>query len=156
MNLAVQPLQAADLRGTLLLRDCLGAEGAFLLVQLVKAALGSGPHPAAPPAAVPAAAAARVVLLAAAQAASHYAAVLRKAGLHCPALQEAGRLTIVEAMPGQGGLPSLRDLHQRLAAAASGGSCGRQEGSDSSSCTSGVVLVADDLTVRGRHCQGQG
>lgn len=156
MNPAVQPLQAADLRGTLLLRDCLGAEGAFLLVQLVKAALGSGPNPAAPPVAVSAAAPARVVLLAAAQAASHYAAVLRKAGLHYPTLQETGRLTIVEALPGQGNLPSLCDLHQRLTAAASGGSGGRQEGSDSSSCSSGVVLVADDLTVRGGCCQGHG
>lgn len=145
MDPAQQPLQPADLRGTLLLRDCLGAEGAFLLVQLVKAAVGSGPAPAPPAAAHPTAAATHVVLLAAAQAASHYTAVLRKAGLNCPALVEAGRLTMVEAVPGHGGLPSLRDLHKRLAAAAAGGCSDGHAGGGSRP----MVLVVDDLTVRG-------
>ncbi len=151
MHAAEQPLQPADLRGTLLLRDCLGAEGAFLLVQLVKAALGNG-QPSTPtaPAHPAAAAAARIVLLAAAHAASHYTAVLRKAGMHSPALIDAGRLAVVEAMPAQGGLPSLRDLHQRLAAAAGGSSSG---GGSSSACSSGVVLVLDDLTVCRSCCR---
>ena len=139
------PLGPGDLRGTLLLRDRLGAEAAFLLVQLVKAAL-QGDAPAAAAAAQPAAAAAaarRVVLLAAVQAASHYAAVLRKAGLQCPALVEAGRLAVVEALPAGAGLPSLRDLHRRLADAAASGSSDSGSGGGSG----GVVLVADDLTV---------
>lgn len=146
MHASPGELAAADLRGTLLVRDCLEAGGAFLLVQLVKLVLegppGAGPHR-------------RVVLLAAAQAAAHYAAVLRKAGLHLPSLLEAGRLAIVDLLPALGGsssdssgmgtasaqgLPCLRTLHQHLAAAAGGGG-------------GGVCLVADDLTVRRPACQ---
>lgn len=139
-------LTLADLRGTLLVRDCLEADGAFLLVQIIKTALqgvaGTAQQlPQCPPPPPPP----RVVLLAAAQVATHYVAVLRKAGLHAPALASAGRLEVIDVLPALGttptSLPSLRSVHQRLAAAVGGGSGG---------ASGGVCLVADDLTAL--HC----
>lgn len=158
--------------GTVLVRDCLEADAAFLLVQLIKAALaaegssggGSGgvlaaaqglPTPAA--AAVPSGHTSqhcgRLVLVAVAQTASHYAAVLRKAGLSLPALVSAGRLALVELLPGlaaalpaESVLPTLRAVHARLAAAVTGSGSNSSSGSSSSS-GAGVCLVVDDLTV---------
>ena len=124
-------ITGSDLRGTVLIRDCLEAEAGFLLVQLIKTAL-----------AVPdAAQQRRVVLLAAAQEASHYAAVLRRAGLQLPALTAAGRLVLVDLLPacGGGALPSLRDV-QRMVASAAAADSGGSGGSD-------ICLVVDDLAV---------
>jgi hypothetical protein len=125
-------LCASDLRGTVLIRDCLEAEAGFLLVQLIKTALAGAD----------ATQHRRVVLLAAAQAASHYAAVLRRAGLQLPALAAAGRLAVVDLLPAcsGGALPSLRDVHSMLASAAAAG-CGDSAGSG------GLCLVVDDLAV---------
>ena len=129
-----QPLQAADLHSTLLIRDCLEAPGAFLLAQALSLALGSA---ASPPGAER-----RVVLLAAAQAATHYSAVLRKAALNLPALVDAGRLTVVELLLLTAGgvpqLPSLAALHRLVAAAADAGGSSSQP----------VCLLVDELTVR--------
>ena len=134
----------APLRGVVLARDCLEAEAGWLLVHLLKAELTqSGNGAAALPAGTLSPAHRRLVLLAAAQAASHYAAVLRKAGLNLPSLVAAGRLNLVELLPaaaGPGALPSLRDVHALLAAACSG------DGGAGSS--SSICLVVDDLTVR--------
>ncbi|KAL4425190.1 hypothetical protein ABPG75_009206 [Micractinium tetrahymenae] len=152
---AALPLPS-PLRGSVLLRDCLEAEAGFLLVQLIKAALAGegalGPPPAPlpppPPGQPPAAAAScRVVLLAAAQSASHYSAVLRKAGLSLPTLVGAGQLSVVELLPAlaaPAGLPSLRDVHARLAAVLTG------EAAADSRQNSGICLIVDDLTAL--HC----
>ncbi|KAI3435019.1 hypothetical protein D9Q98_003071 [Chlorella vulgaris] len=145
--MALLGLTAADFRGTLLLRDCLEAQGAFLLVQLIKAALneaGDGAMGLVPPPA-----ARRVVLVAAQHAASHYAIVLRKAGLHVPDLLARGRLVVLDllSMLGTGLLP-LQVLHQQLAAAVAGG------GVAGSGTGRGVCLVADDLSAL--HCLARG
>ncbi|KAL4854607.1 hypothetical protein ACK3TF_004760 [Chlorella vulgaris] len=138
--MALLGLTAADFRGTLLLRDCLEAQGAFLLVQLIKAALNEagegGLGLVLPPAAR------RVVLVAAQHAASHYAIVLRKAGLHVPDLLASGRLVVLDLLPMLGtGLLPLQALHQQLTAAVSGG------GVAGSGTGRGVCLVADDLSL---------
>lgn len=149
-SMALLGLTAADFRGTLLLRDCLEAQGAFLLVQLIKAALneaGDGAMGLVPPPA-----ARRVVLVAAQHAASHYAIVLRKAGLHVPDLLARGRLVVLDllSMLGTGLLP-LQVLHQQLAAAVAGG------GVAGSGTGRGVCLVADDLSVSaGLATEGHG
>ncbi len=143
----------APLGGTVLVRDCLEAEAGFLIVQLIKTMLVGCPGAPSPPTLLPpsspspqpAAGSLRVVLLAAAQSASHYSAVLRKAGLSLPALVGAGQLAVVELLPAlaaPSGLPSLRDVHARLAAALAC-QAGAGSGEIGSSC-----LVVDDLTVR--------
>ncbi|KAL4435574.1 hypothetical protein ABPG77_002537 [Micractinium sp. CCAP 211/92] len=149
----------APLGGTVLVRDCLEAEAGFLIVQLIKAMLVGYPGAPSPPTLLPpsspspqpAAGSRRVVLLAAAQSASHYAAVLRKAGLSLPALVGAGQLAVVELLPAlaaPAGLPSLRDVHARLAAALAC-QAGAGSGENSSTC-----LVVDDLTAL--HCLADG
>jgi hypothetical protein len=153
-------LTPADLQGTVLVRDCLEAQGAFLLAHLIKLAVSCDAHtPGAAPggAALPPLAAAAqsrpVVLLAAQQAASHYTAVLRKVGLSVPSLLASGQLAVVDLLPSLGGgLPSLRTLHERLAAAVAG-LCGGSNGCDSRPQEAGgvagsVVLLIDDLAVR--------
>jgi hypothetical protein len=138
--MALLGLTAADLRGTLLLRDCLEAPGAFLLVQLVKAALNEAVEGGQ--GLVPPTTAGRVVLVAAQHAASHYAIVLRKAGLHIPDLLASGRLVVLDLLPMLGtGLLPLQALHQHVAAAVAGGSVA------GSGTGRGVCLVADDLSV---------
>ena len=138
-------LASHDLHGSILLRDSLDLQASFLLAQLIKTALEGGADAAAHvgPAAAPAARCRRrVVLLAAQQAASHYAQVLRKAGLQVPALLASGQLTVLDLLPSLGsGLPPLHALHRQLAAAvASGGGGG--DGGGGHAC-----LVADDLSV---------
>ncbi|EFN57128.1 hypothetical protein CHLNCDRAFT_51191 [Chlorella variabilis] len=139
-------LASHDLHGSILLRDSLDLQASFLLAQLIKTALEGGADAAAHvgPAAAPAARCRRrVVLLAAQQAASHYAQVLRKAGLQVPALLASGQLTVLDLLPSLGsGLPPLHALHRQLAAAvASGGGGG--DGGGGHAC-----LVADDLSSR--------
>lgn len=140
-----QPLGPADLSGTLLVRDCLEAQGAFLLATALRAALGATQQP--PSAAAPAP---RVLLLAAAQAATHYSAALRKVGLQLGALQDSGRLVLVDLLSSldlseadsSGAatpLPSLRDVHRSVTAAAAALGSGGGSG--------GMCLVVDDLTV---------
>lgn len=143
------------LSGAVLLRDCLEAEAGFLLVHLIKTALFGeqvAPSPLSllpPPSPLTqqAPAARCVVLLAAAQSASHYSAVLRKAGLSLQALVGAGQLAVVELLPAlaaPAGLPALREVHARLAAAVTGAAAA-DSGTVGSTC-----LVLDDLTVRQR------
>ena len=146
-----------DLQGTVLIRDCLQAGGGFLLLQLLKTALGGpggGPDQR------------HVVLLAAQHAASHYALVLRKAGLGLAALVAAGRLTVLDLLPSiaAGGstvpagavgasLPSLRSVHAQLAAALATAAVTAvaapppTDGPRASSC---CCLLVDDLAVSER------
>lgn len=96
---------AEDLHGVLLIRDCLGADGAFVLAHILKLALGLDGHHA-------------VVLVAARHTAPHYAQVLRKEGVSMAKAVEGGRLAVVDALrppPGQAAQPtSLRALHTRI------------------------------------------
>ena len=124
-------LDAYDLHGLVLVRDCLGADGAFVLAHILKLALGlDGVHNA--------------VLVAARHTAAHYASVLRRSGLQMLQLVERGRLAVVDALrapqdPAQQ-LTSLRALHKRVAKAAAALSAHTDPRP--------LLVVLDDLTVR--------
>lgn len=124
-------ITAEDLHGLVLVRDCLDADGAFMLVHLLKLALGlDGQH--------------NVLLVACRHTAVHYAHVLRKSGLAMASLVEAGRLAVVDSLrpppPVQAGaqLTSLQALHRRIARAAAALQSGGQRP---------LLLALDDLTV---------
>ena len=155
-NSASMQLTERDLQGTVIIRDCLQAGGGFLLLQLLKTALGGpggGPDQR------------HVVLLAAQHAASHYALVLRKAGLGLAALVAAGRLTVLDLLPSiaAGGstvpagavgasLPSLRSVHAQLAAAVAAAAAAAATTAAPSTdgpprTSSCCCLLVDDLAV---------
>eukprot|EP00887_Chlorella_sp_A99_P003394 scaffold7.g3394.t1 len=111
-------LRHSDLHGLLLLRDCLEADGAFMLLHAMKLAAMGQP-------------AADLVLVAARHGAAHYVAAGRKAGLALPALQSQGRLAVVDVLaslavaplePRAPGVPlvSLRALAESITDAAAG------------------------------------
>ena len=90
-------LSEGDLHGSLLIRDCLEADGSVLLLQLLRTALQATPPRAA-------------VLLAARHGAAHYETALRKLGVGggsggagggtlLASLQQAGQLTVMEVLP---------------------------------------------------------
>jgi hypothetical protein len=124
-------LTAEDLRGLVLVRDCLGADGGFIVAHALKLGLGlDGGH--------------SVLLVAARHTAPHYAMALRKAGVHLPQLVAAGRAAVVDAMrpaPGQAPaaqLTDLRALHRGMGKAAADLAQGQRP----------LLVVIDDLTVR--------
>jgi len=120
-----------DLHGLVLVRDCLKADGAFMLVHMLKLALGlEGQH--------------SVLLVASRHTAVHYAHVLRKSGMAMASLVEQGRLAVVDALhlPGPAAaaaqLTSLQALHRRMSRAASALHSEDQRP---------LLLALDDLTV---------
>ena len=133
------------LHDMVLVRDCLEADGGFLLLHLIKVALHREPvHD--------------VVLVAAHHTAGHYALAARKAGLALPALQAQSRVAVVDVLalltanpPEQQAGAALIDLVQ-LADHITCAAAGTAAAAGTSDSSRPLCLVIDDLSVRGSHC----